>query len=209
MLREAVSVSQTGNVQLAWQKRRKRLGDSIPGCLLAIALAIGGSIWGYFQFVHWKPLVKAGNNHRTFPYKKNIPAYLEYGRRFRTGFDFGSKGMVKNNYELVKKFKKGAYKDNPGEFDSESKAFMNQLLDSIQQFDGQEVPDVLEKAHRQVARAHGLCYESILFLREANKAEGAERDRLVKESEKKALEAWKTAHAGVTLFYQIWDRTGT
>jgi len=202
-------VSQTGNVQSAWQKRQKRLGDSIPGCLLAIALLIGGTIWGYFQFIHWKPLVKAGNNHKTFPYKRNIPAYLEYGRRFRTGFDFGSKGMVRNCYDLVKKFKKGEYKNDESLFDADTKTFMNQLLDSIQQFDGQEVPDVLEKAHRQVAKAHGLCYESILFLREAYKAEGAEQTRLVKEAEKKAIEAWKTRDAGVSLFYKTWERTGT
>jgi hypothetical protein len=202
-------MAQVGSVQVAWQKRRRRLGDSVPGCLLFIAIAIGGTIWGYFQFVHWRPLVRAGNAHKTFVQSKNWPAYLEYGRRFRVGFSFGVKAMCTQNYNLIKDFKKGAYKDNPDGFEADTKAFMNGLLESVTQFDGQEVPVRLESPHKKVSKAHGLCYESILFLKEANKAEGAERDRLVKESEKKAKEAWQVGTAGVNEFKRIWSSTGT
>lgn len=200
-------MAKAGNIQIAWQRRRRRLGDSIPGCLLFIAIAIGGSIWGYFQFVHWGPLVKAGNNHKTFSQRKNWPAYLEYGRRFRTGFAFGTKAMCQQNYDLLKRFKKGEYKSEPDRFDQDCKEFMNALLESVQQFDSQEVPAVLDAAHRKVSRTHGLCYESVLFLREANHAEGGERDRLVKEAEKKMKEAWKLGDQGVKEFFRIWATT--
>ena len=202
-------MAQVGNVQVAWRNRRRRLGDSVPGCLLFIAVVLGGSIWGYFQFIHWRPLVLAGHNHKTFVERKNWPAYLEYGRRFRVGFAFGIKAMCQQNYNLIKKFKKGEYKDDSGAFEADTKDFMNQLLESVQQFDGQEVPKRLEPAHIKVARCHGLCYESVLSLREANKAEGAERERLVKDAEKKAKDAWKMGDAGVKEFFRIWAASGT
>ncbi|MBT9587852.1 hypothetical protein IV102_31245 [bacterium] len=202
-------MSQVGNVQVAWQKRRRRLGDSVPGCLLFIAVVIGGSIWAYFQFVHWRPLARAGNNNKNFQQSKNWPAYLEYGRRFRTGFKFGVKAMCTQNYTMIKRFKQGDFKDSPDQFDNEAKEYMNQLLESVIQFDGQEVPIRLDKPHKKISKAHGLCYESILFLKDANKAEGVERAQLVKEAEKKAKEAWTIGQSGVREMEHIWNTTGT
>ncbi len=202
-------MSQGGQLQGAWGRRRRRLGDSVPGCLLFIALVIGGSIWTYFKFVHWRPLTLAGNNHKTFDYKKNSAAYLEYGRRMRTGFGYQVRAMCGQNADLIKKFKKGEYKENKSLFDEETSAFCNSLLDSIQQFDGQQVPNVLEKSHAKISKCHKLCYESVQALREAYGSEGAEQTRLVKEAEKKLKDAWVTGSAGVKLHDSIWANTRT
>lgn len=202
-------MSQGGQLQGAWHRRRRRLGDSVPGCLLFIALIIGGSIWGYFKFVHWRPLTLAGKNHKTFPYKKNIPAYLEYGRRMRSGFAFQIRGMVSQNAQLIKKFKTKEYKDNKAQFDTDTTEFCNLLLDSITQFDGQQVPDVLNQEHTKISICHRLCYESTLLLVQAYGAEGAEQDKLVKESEKKMKEAWKYGDGGVKQFFTDWAKTPT
>lgn len=202
-------MSQGGQLQGAWHRRRRRLGDSVPGCLLFIAVVIGGSIWGYFKFIHWRPLTLAGHNHKTFVQKKNAPAYLEYGRRFRTGFSFQVRTMCVQNADIIKKFKAGEYKEHKDEFDADTSTFCNGLLESIEQFDGQQVPDVLEKSHAKISNSHRLCYESIQALREAYGAEGAEQQQLVREAEKKMKEAWTTGDAGVKLHKAIWDRTGT
>lgn len=202
-------MSQGGQLQGAWGRRRRRLGDSVPGCLLFIAIVIGGSIWSYFKFIHWRPLTLAGHNHKTFAYKKNSAAYLEYGRRMRTGFGYQVRGMCQQNADMIKKFKRGEYKENKAEFDTDTSTFCNTLLDFIQQFDGQQVPDVLERSHAKISSCCRLCYESTQALREAYGAEGAEQTRLVKEAEKKLKEAWETGNAGVKLHDSIWARTST
>lgn len=148
-------------------------------------------------------------SHRTFKYKKNSAAYLEYGRRMRTGFAYQVRAMVALNADLIKKFKAGLYEDHKAEFDADTTAFCNSLLDSIEQFDGQQVPDVLEKSHAKIANCHRLCYESIQALREAYGSQGDERRRLVREAEKKLKEAWITGDAGVKLHNAIWEKTAT
>lgn len=198
-----------GQLQGAWHKRRRRLGDSVPGCLLFIAIVLGGSIWGYFKFVHWRPLVNAGHNHKTFDYKKNPNAFLEYGRRMRTFFAFQVRGMCDQNKDLIKKFKAGEYKEHKDVFEQDASNLCNAMLDTIQQFDGQEVPNVLNASHSKISAAHRLCYESVQSLREAYDAEGAEQSRLVKEAEKKLKEAQATGATGVKEFYSIWARTST
>lgn len=201
---------QRGNqVQGAWYKRRRRLGDSVPGCLLFIGIVLGGSIWAYFKFVHWRPLTLAGHNFKTFQYKQNIPAYLEYGRRMRNGFASQVKAMCSQNSDIITKMKAGKYKDNKADFDRDTTDFCNSLLESIQQFDGQQVPDVLAKSHAKVANCHRLCYESVQSLREAYVAEGAEQARLIKEAEKKYREAWAQGTAGVREHQEVWSRTST
>lgn len=202
-------MSQTANLNTAVHYRRRRLGDSVPGCLLAIALVLGGSIWGYFKFFHYSKLANAGKNHTTFVAKDNWPAYLEYGRRFRTGFALSVEGFLKQNYRLLTDYKKGKYKERDGAFNEETKALIDILLNCITDFDGQQVPTVLEKSHVLLSRSHGLCYESILLLREAHGAEGAERTQLLKESEKKMNEAWKAGTAGSKEHRRVWAAHGT
>ena len=48
----------------------KRRGNIIPGIFLFLAIVIGGSIWAYFKFVHWRPLTLAGRNHKTFSHRR-------------------------------------------------------------------------------------------------------------------------------------------
>ena len=203
------SMSQTQTLQMAVHHRRRRLGDSVPGCLLAIALVLGGSIWGYFKFFHYGALVNAGKNHKTFVAKDNWPAYLEYGRRFRGSVSVSVKGMLQQNYAMISDVKKGKYKDRESVFEADTKAFINVLLESVTDFDGQQVPTVLEKSHIMVSKAHGLCYESVLLLKEAQGEEGAERARLIKEAEKKMQDAWKQGMAGVKEHKRVWSAHGT
>ncbi len=151
----------------------------------------------------------ADGHHRTFSYKRNSAAYLEYGRRMRTGFAYQVRAMCGQNTDLIKKFKRGDYLNQRDEFDADTASFSDSLLESITQFDGQQVPDVLEKSHAKIANCHRLCYESVQALREAYGAEGYEQARLVKEAEKKMKEAWLTGNAGVKLHNEIWARTTT
>ena len=149
----------------------------------------------------------AGHNRNIFSYKKNPAAYLEYGRRMRTGFGYQVRAMCGQNADLIKKFKAGDYKEHKEVFESETNSFCNSRLESLEIFDHQQVPDVLEKSHAKISSSHRLCYESIQALKEAFSAEGAEQKRLVRESEKKLKEAWITGDAGVKLHNKIWAKT--
>lgn len=190
-------------------RRRRRLGDSVPGCLLTIALVLGGSIWGYFKFFHYSKLNTAGSNHKTFVAADNRPAYLEYGRRFRNNFSVSGKAMLQQNHKLIKDFKAGKYKGRESVFEEETKTFINALNTNIADFDGQLVPTNLEKPHINLSKAHGLCYQSVQHLRDAMKEEGPERDRLVKESERLLKEAWKLGTSAIREHTVIWGRDGT
>lgn len=150
-----------------------------------------------------------GHHHQTFAYKKNTAAYLEYGRRMRTAYRYQVRAMVGQNADLIGSFKKGEYARDRDRFEKDTDEFCNALLEFIQQFDGQQVPDVMEKSHAKIANCHRLCYESVQALREAYGAEGSEQVRLVHESEKKLKEAWTTGNAGVKLHDAIWAHTST
>ena len=144
---------------------------------------------------------------RTFPYRSNPAAYLEYGRRMRSGFAFHVKAMYQENADLIRKFKKGEYGDDREAFEADTKAFCNALLESVTQWEGQQVPDVLEKSHAKIGNCHRLCYESVQVLREAFGAEGAERTRLLLEAEKRMKSGWAAGSSGVKLHNDIWART--
>lgn len=150
-----------------------------------------------------------GHGHTNFSFKKNPAAYLEYGRRMRTGFAFQVRAMCGQNAELINKFRTGGYEGQREVFDNETTAFANALLESVELFDGQQVPDVMEKSHAKIANCHRLCYESVQALREAYGAEGADQERLIREADKKMKEAWTTGDAGVKLHNAIGARTAS
>ena len=183
--------------------RRRRLGESVGGCLLTIAIVLGGSIWGYFKFFHYSGLTKAGNNHKVFDEEDNHAAVIEYGRRFRTVFAFQGKAMTKQNWNIIVKFKKGKYKSE-GSFTADIKGFITALHDSIQDFDGQQVPKKLNGAHKKLSLCHKSCYESARALEEAFELEGVEREAKVKEAESKCKEAFKLQDSAVKEYYRIW-----
>ena len=174
------------------------------GVLVGAALCAAGGLWS-LGGVPRHPI--AGHQRKVFNYKKNVPAYLEYGRRMRTGFSFQVRAMCSQNADLIKRFKAGEYRQKKDEFEADTTDLCNSLLESIEQFDGQQVPDVMQKSHLKISNCHRLCYESIQVLREAYSAEGAEQQRLVMEAEKKMKEAWTSGDAGVKLHNAIWVRT--
>ena len=177
---------------------------NLLGVLLWVAVCSRLGLW--MMRPKWTCCPNYGHSHKTFKYKKNPNAYLEYGRRMRTFFAFQVRGMCDQNKELIKKFKAGEYKDRKDIFQSDCSTLCNAMLDTISQYEGQEVPDVLNVSHTKIAAAHRLCYESVQTLREAYDAEGAEQARLVKEAEKKLREAQACGAAGVKEFYSIWGR---
>lgn len=152
---------------------------------------------------YYQPLEWAGNNHTAVEMADTDPAYLQYCRRFRTGFSFGSMEMCKQNANLIERFKKGKYAAHPELFDSESGEFVDALLDSVQQFDRQVVPLVMDSAHRKISKTHGLCYQSMVALNEAKAQKGEQqRARHLKESEKWCKEALQTREAGFKEFWR-------
>lgn len=189
---------------LGWKKRQRRLGESVAGCLLFIAIVLGGSIWAYFKFVHYRPLTQADTNYKTFKEKDNWGAYLEYGRRFRDHFGLQVRNMVSHNQQLITRFKKGEYKNDPDRFENETKEFINALRDDIIDFNGQQVPSSLERSHKGIAKAHRLCYESVLALQAAQASEGAERDKFLKDAERLLRDAWKVGNEGVQEYKRAW-----
>ena len=177
---------------------------------LWVWIMLGSSLLGQlFSLPRWSNCGVRHHGAKTFAYKKNIPAYLEYGRRMRSGFAFQVRAMVGQNAQLIKKFKQGAYRGNKELFEAETREFSNSLLDSLQQFDGQQVPDVLLAEHTKISICHRLCLESNSLLIEAFDAEGAAQQLLVKEAEKKMKEAWKYGDGGVKQFFQEWPKIPT
>jgi len=119
------------------------------------------------------------------------------------------RAMVAQNASLIKKFKQGEYRGHKEQFKADTDEFSSVLLDSIQQFDGQMVPDVLLAEHTNIAICHRLCYESNLLLIQAYKAEGAEQKLLVRQAENKMKEAWKYGDWGVRQFFLDWPKIPT
>lgn len=189
--------------------RRRRSGNSIVGCLLFFALTMFVAVWGYFKFYHYRNLVNAGHNHITFKHRVNWSAYLEYGRRFRGGFKVTVAAMTSQNYNMVQRYKKGAFTNHSDLFYAETQAYIDLLLDSVTQLDAQQVPEVLERAHIDLSRAHGLCYETVLELRLAHETEGAERANHLRNAQKYAEEASKTGNRGIADMERAWANTKT
>lgn len=171
------------------------------------ALLLGGSIWGYFKFAHYRYLTNAGHNHVTFRRQVNWSAYLEYGRRIRNNFNVSVPAMTHQNYEILRKYRRGGYHNQSDLFYAESQAYIDLLLESVTQLDTQQVPDVLERAHISLSKAHGLCYETMVELRLAHESEGAEKAMYLKSAQKKADEAFKTGNQGIADFKRLWDPT--
>jgi len=177
------------------------------GWLLWSFLALGPLVWGYEKFFNWTPTCHCHRRQRTFSANASPVAYRNYAMRV-IAFAPRVKAMVGRNADLIKNFKSGRYKQHKEDFDADTSAFCNSLLESIEQFEGQQVPDVLEKSHIKISNCHRLCYESIQALREAYSSEGAEQQRLLKEAEKKMKEAWTTGDAGFKLHKAVWaDRS--
>jgi hypothetical protein len=196
-----------GQLHTTRTRRRGRLGESTMGCLLFIALVLGGSIWAYFKFVAYRHLVNADAPKAitTFDPKENPPAYLEYGRRFRDQFAQQVRFMVSQQQTMITRFKKGEYKNNPEKLEQQLKEYINALNDSVSDFNGQQVPAPLKNSHVNVAKCYRLCYESALALQSAAASEGADRTMFLKQADDLLLKAWRAGNAGVTLHKQLWN----
>ncbi len=178
--------------------------------LLWGALCTACGLWFLHLGNPWRCTQRlAGHQHKTFAYKNNVAAYLEYGRRMRGGFRFQVRSLCGENADLIKRFNKGEYTQDRAAFEADTSAFCNSVLDSIQQWDGQQVPDIMEKSHAKISACHRLCYKSVQTLREAYGSEGAEKVRLVSEAEEKLKQAWMTGEDGVKLHETIWANTPT
>lgn len=138
--------------------------------------------------------------------KRNVAADLEYVTRMRLVFGFQVKALCARNAELVGRFREGAYARDRRAFDADTDAFTDSLLESIQQFDGQNVPEVMQEAHFKVVECHQLCLDSVKALREAYEAHGAERARLLALSEARCKTAQQVGGSGLREFNAVWSR---
>lgn len=163
-----------------------------------ICLALLGAVAVGMRCVASKPLQSERNS---------TAAYLKYGRRIRTGFSYQVRAMCGQNADMIRKFKKGEYAQDRAAFEAETSAFCNSLLESVQQFDGQPVPDILERSHAQISACHRLRFESVEALRKAYGEDGEAQSRMVRLAEKRLKQAWASGSAGVKLHNEIWART--
>lgn len=143
----------------------------------------------------------------TFAHRSNVPVYLEYCRRMRTGFAFGLVSACQQSRDLLRKYKAGGYDRAPASFQCETKALSDFLLASVDALGSQQVPDVLYGSHLKILKGYRNCYESLAALHEAEQAEGPDRARLLKEAEAKQKEALSSGYAGIREFNQVWART--
>jgi hypothetical protein len=186
--------------------RKRRLGMSTVGCLLMIAITLGGSIWGYYTFIHYRPLVNAEKNVLVYtdtPETHN--ATLEYGRRFRDQYRIAVNTMLQTNQRLLTKLKRGEAAKDPALFQQNCSEFIENLLAGVSDFNAQQVPSVLKSSHVQMAKAYRCCYESALAMTKAIKAEGPDRKLFIQEAEKKYVEAYKAGGAGTAEHARVWQ----
>lgn len=184
---------------------RQRRGTGIAGCLVALALVLGLTVWGYFKFFHYAKLVNAGHNHQTFAEQTNWPAVLEYGRRVRTNFSVSATAMTRQNDQILRKFQRGEYDHNTEAFERETSEFIDLLLQDVTQFDSQQVPKFLDSPHIKISKAHGQCYETMVNLRAASSSQGAERTGYLRKAVENAKEATQSGNTGLTEFRRIWN----
>ncbi|MBT9588321.1 hypothetical protein IV102_33595 [bacterium] len=182
----------------------------MPWWLGRLCILFVYSVWFCFQlsqqldsmhFYH-PPCLRYTPPSRVFQSSKNWPAYLEYGHRFDSGFRVGVKAVCTINCRLIEQFQRGEW----AEWESQSRQFLKELSVSLEQLDGQQVPDLMVPPHHKISRAHGLCYESILFAREAQQVQGEARQLLLRDAEKKAKEACRLGDAGCQEFLVIWTQ---
>lgn len=137
---------------------------------------------------------------------RNLAADLEYVTRMRLIFGFQVKALCARNAELVERFRSGGYGQDRRAFDADTDAFSDSLLESIQQFDGQNVPEVMQEAHFKVVECHQLCLDSVKALREAYEARGEERSRLLALSDARCRTAQQVGNSGLREFNAVWSR---
>lgn len=138
--------------------------------------------------------------------KRTLGADMEYVTRMRLIFGFQVQALCARNAELVERFRSNAYRQDRRAFDAETDAFNDSLLESIQQFDGQNVPEVMQEAHFKVVECHQLCLDSVKALREAFEAHGPERSRLLALSEARCKTAQQVGSSGLREFNAVWLR---
>lgn len=147
-------------------------------------------------------LLRAGSGHSTEDLPPGDSAYQKYCSRFKDGFAYGVKSMLAQNAALIRDFKLGKYNGKPQELERATKAFADPLKESLQVFDEQRVPLALDSVHKKIAKAHGLCYASLVALKEANELKGEERAQRLSDSEKHFREATRLVDAGLKEFAQ-------
>ena len=167
---------------------------------LALALALSTASLGlyYRHFVHTRWLVRPRPPNSPiafFDHSQNPAAYLEYGRRMRTGFAFGIKATIERNEQVLRQ---------PEELDS----FAQEVRESLQGFDGQQVPRIMRGVHYQISQAYRLCLESVALLRQREGTSPARARYLLAQATHKAALARAAGESGVGDFRRIWDSTG-
>lgn len=148
------------------------------------------------------PLVQAGSGHKVQDLAADDPLYKDYCKRIETGFRYGSKDMCKMNAQMIRDFKEGKYANKPEELQAALRDYPERLMDSLQQFDSKVVPRKLESSHKKIAKAHALCYASLLALQEAEGLKGQEQASRLKEAERLSGEAAQMVDAGLKEFGQ-------
>ncbi|MBT9585045.1 hypothetical protein IV102_17005 [bacterium] len=156
---------------------------------LALALATASLGLYYRHFVHTRWLVKPRPPNSPlafFNHGQNPAAYIEYGRRMRTGFALGIKATLERNEQLLRQ---------PEDLAS----FAQEVQQNLQGFDGQPVPRIMRGAHYQISQAQRLCLESIALLRQGKGAQATHKAALARAA----------GESGVGEFRRIWNSAGT
>lgn len=151
----------------------------------------------------YQPLIQAGSGHKVENLAADAGPYKDYCRRVETGFSNASKDMCKMNVQMILDFKKGKYAGKPEELQAAITDYSERLMESLEQFDSKPVPQSLESSHKKVAKAHALCYASVLALKEAEELNGQEQASRLKEAERLSAEATRMVEVGLKEFRQV------
>lgn len=180
------------NIQL--QVQRARRGQGFSGCLIVIALILGGAIFAWNKFGKYHRLVVAGGEP-TLLQTDNLAGKIEYERAWREH----NKGWTVNNRNLVNKFytqvASGKIKDR-SEFDQRSTEILQSLLDGVESLDMHAVPKEYVAGHRAVGLGYRHFYECMMSLQKVYGMEGAERKTALEDTYKTLSDGWQSSTSG-------------
>jgi hypothetical protein len=178
------------------RSRHQRRGESFGGCLLMIALVLGGTMFAWNKWGRYRPLIKAGDGITVL--KGDEPgAAVEYNRSFREKNYLLSHGVRDTVNRFYIDTNKGKYKDK-AEFEQKVHEVYQLLLDGIDNQEMHSVPKEHLEAHKSLSLSYRHFYECVSAIEQAYYLEGDEKKKLMTLAQQELTTGWKLSMKGTT-----------